>query len=136
PPESTAQLQTLMAEEYAGISKDSVFNQVPSAIPYCFAAEKQKEGLATVYRPKELPAASRCIVFLHGYGGSLLWSLHVLVEAFPNHLIICPAYGISAGEVPARYVEEALAAVEHQLGLKIQKPVLMGLSAGGFGAAR
>jgi len=77
-----------------------------------------------------------CLVFLHGYGGSFLWSQHLLVEAFPDHIVICPAYGISPAVLPAAYLAECMAATEQMMGHAIAQPSLIGFSAGGFGAAR
>lgn len=128
------QLQKLTSERYALMEKDAAFRGAPSALPYCFSETRTKEGLATVYLPARCTDTSSCIVFLHGYGGSFLWYLHILAEAFPDHLIICPAYGMSCGAVPGAYVHEAVGAVEKKLGFKIERPTLMGLSAGGFGA--
>jgi predicted esterase len=127
-------LQDLTAERYAVMAKDALFQSAPSALGYCFAAAKPAEGLATVHVPAACDGTTPCIVFLHGYGGSFLWNLHVLVEAFPRHLIVCPAYGMSCATVPRDYVREAVAAVEKKLGFAISRPALLGLSAGGFGA--
>jgi pimeloyl-ACP methyl ester carboxylesterase len=76
------------------------------------------------------------IVFLHGYGGSFLWYLHYLAEVFPDEIIVAPAYGLSAGFIPAEYVAESMRAAERRLGHALAKPRLIGLSAGGFGACR
>jgi hypothetical protein len=127
-------LQSLSMERYAAMAKSPLFRAAPSALSYCFAEVKPAEGLATVHTPASCNSATPCVVFLHGYGGSFLWCLDVLVEAFPNHLIVCPAYGISTNTVPREYVLGAVAAVEKKLGFKISRPTLMGLSAGGFGA--
>jgi hypothetical protein len=127
-------LQTLSMERYAAMAKNPVFRTAPSALPYCFAESRPTEGLATVHVPAACNSTTPCLMFLHGYGGSFLWCLDVLVEAFPNHLIICPAYGMSCITVPREYVHGAIAAVEGKLGFKVARPTLVGLSAGGFGA--
>jgi pimeloyl-ACP methyl ester carboxylesterase len=128
------ELQKLTEERYALMAKDSLFRSAPSALPYCFAETRPAEGLATMHVPKSCAVATPCIVFLHGYGGSFLWTLHVLAEAFPDYLIVCPAYGMSCGMVPREYVREAIEAAEKKLGFTVAKPALVGLSAGGFGA--
>jgi pimeloyl-ACP methyl ester carboxylesterase len=128
------ELQKLTEERYALMAKDSLFRSVPSALPYCFAETRPAEGLAMVHVPKACTSATSCIVFLHGYGGSFLWNLQVLAEAFPDCLIVCPAYGMSCGSVPREYVREAIKAAETKLGFTVAKPTLVGLSAGGFGA--
>jgi hypothetical protein len=129
-----ATLQKLTAERYALMVKDAVFQKAPSALPYCFTDVKPVEGLGTVHLPAGCNPRTPSIVFLHGYGGSFLWQLHVLVEAFPQHLIVCPAYGMSCNAVPREYVRGAVEAAEKKLGFAMTKPSLMGLSAGGFGA--
>jgi hypothetical protein len=127
-------LQGLTLDRYAIMAKEALFQTAPSALLYCFAEAKPAEGLATVHVPVSCTSATPCLVFLHGYGGSFLWYLHVLVEAFPQHLIICPAYGMSCGTISREYVREAIGAVEKKLGFKVSQPTLMGISAGGFGA--
>jgi pimeloyl-ACP methyl ester carboxylesterase len=134
--EDAANLQSLFAERYQVIQNDPVFREVTSALPYCYSQETPTQGLALIYRPKELNTNTPCIVFLHGYGGSFLWSQQLLAENFPNHLIICPVYGISSAPMPPSYLYECLDAVEKKLGVKIDHPTLIGLSAGGFGSVR
>jgi predicted esterase len=129
-------LQRLTAERYKLMSGDALFQRAPTALPYCYSETKPAEGLATVYVPKEVTPETPCIVFLHGYGGSFLWCLHVLVEAFPEAVIVCPAYGMSTGSIPAAYVKEALTKSASVIKVPLKTPVLMGLSAGGFGACK
>jgi pimeloyl-ACP methyl ester carboxylesterase len=76
------------------------------------------------------------ILFLHGYGGSFLWYQHYLSENFSNHIIVCPACGMSAATISQAYVTEALGALSKKLGFPLSAPSLIGLSAGGFGACR
>lgn len=127
-------LQKLTTDQYALMGRDALFQGVPSALPYCFSESRPAGGLATVYVPASATTGTPSIVFLHGYGGSFHWYLHVLKEAFPNHLILCPAYGISCGAVPPEYVRGAVEAVERKLSFRLSLPTLVGLSAGGFGA--
>lgn len=129
-------LQSLFEERYQSIQNDPEFRGVASALPYCYSERTPTQGLALVYRPQKLDTNTPCLIFLHGYGGSFLWSQQLLAEAFPNHLIICPAYGISSALMPPSYLSECLDAVEQKLGSKIYRPTLVGLSAGGFGAVR
>ena len=129
-------LRQLCGERYGLIQKDATFRKVLSALPYCYSEHTSTQGLANVYRPRNSKSSTPCLVFLHGYGGSFLWSQHLLAEAFPDYIVVCPAYGISSAEVPAAYLAECLAAAEHTLGHPIAKPSLIGLSAGGFGAVR
>ncbi len=136
PADAAAKLQPLVAHRYELIAADPVFAAVPGALPYCFSAETPAFGMATLYVPDRVSSKSRSIVFLHGYGGSFLWYLHYLAEVFPDDLILAPAYGVSAGLIPAEYVMESIRAMEKRLGFASQKPRLIGLSAGGFGASR
>ncbi len=130
-------LQPLVAERYKAIAADEVYRAVPSSLSYCYRPIKADHGLATMHVPDESGPQTPVIVFLHGYGGSFLWYQHYLAQHFPQHLIICPAYGITPSSVPEAYITECLAAVEKRLGRPLaQKPWLLGLSAGGFGACR
>lgn len=135
-PSDATSLQSLCRERYRLIRNDPVFSLVHSALPYCFAENTPTNGLAVVYRPRKSDSTTPAIVFLHGYGGSFLWYQHLLAEAFPNHLIVCPAYGVSPAMIPSAYISECLGAVRARLGHPLSEPALMGLSAGGFGAAR
>lgn len=129
-------LGQLFGERYRLIQNDHVFCNVASALPYCFSAQTPTEGLALVYCPKKPDTGFTPLVFLHGYGGSFLWTQQLLAEAFPNRMIICPAFGISSALMPSAYLSECLQAVEKSRGQPIKTPVLIGLSAGGFGASR
>jgi hypothetical protein len=132
----TDRLRQFFGERYGLIEKDPVFRNAPSALSYCYSTQKPAEGMALVYSPKTLGRDTPALVFLHGYGGSLLWSQQFLAEAFPNYLTICPAYGIDSASISSIYLSECLQAVQKKMGRTIRPPVLMGLSGGGFGAAR
>lgn len=135
--EQAKTLQPLVAERYKTLAASEIYRPVPSALGYCFSPDKADHGLATLHVPDGFGPQTPVIVFLHGYGGSFLWYQHYLAQHFPQHLIICPAYGITPSAVPAAYVTECLAAVEKRLGRPFTvKPWLLGLSAGGFGACR
>lgn len=131
-----AKLNELVARRYVAIAASPVFKAVPSVLGYCFAEARPAEGLALLYRPAKTSAQTPVILFLHGYGGSFLWYQHQLAEWFPDHIILCPAYGIDPSAVSAAYIKECLAAAGAKLGHALAKPVLIGLSAGGFGATR
>jgi len=135
-PAQAATLQPLTAQRYRLMAESALYSQAPSALPYCFSSEKPKNGLATVYVPSGATSATPVIIFLHGYGGSYLWYQHYLSEVFPDHIIICPAYGISSAFIPQKYVSEAITAVSKHLTFQVSSPSLIGLSAGGFGACR
>lgn len=133
-PAQAAMMRPLVAERYALIAKSSVYSSVGSALPFCFAEKRPQEGLALVHVPEGINARTPVLLFLHGYGGSFLWYQHLLAEHFTSHIIICPAYGINTSTIPSEYVQECVQAVGVRLGRPALKPVLMGLSAGGFGA--
>lgn len=126
-------LRPLAAARYELISKSPVYSGVASALPYCFAEKRPQEGLALVHIPSGADARTPVLVFLHGYGGSFLWYQHLLAEHFSQLIIVCPAYGINTSTIPSEYVQECVQAVGARLGRPVLKPVLLGLSAGGFG---
>jgi hypothetical protein len=134
--QQAAYFKNLFGERYHLIDTDPVFRDAPCALSYCFSAATPTQGLAVVYSPKKLDLNLSPLVFLHGYGGSFLWTQHLLAEYFPNRLIICPAYGISSGLMPPAYLSECLQAVRTKIAHSIRPPILIGLSAGGFGAAK
>lgn len=135
-PTDAQSLQAQVGERYRQIGIDPVFKLAPSALPYCFAERTPTNGLALLYQPKDCTSNTPSLLFLHGYGGSFLWYQHLLAEMFPDRIIICPAYGISPATIPVAYVNECVRAAERHLGQRIAAPALVGLSAGGFGAAR
>lgn len=129
-------LDTLFSNYYSRLRRNPTFKKAPSALNYCISDRKQKEGLATVYLPAKIKRDTKTILFLHGHGGSLLAYLYFLSSTYPNHIIICPAYGIDPSSIPLAYVIEAEKAVESRLNTQLNKPLLVGLSAGGFSACR
>lgn len=126
----------LVSHRYALIATHPVFKDVPSALGYCLSETRPNQGLALLYCPQDARADTPVLVFVHGYGGSFLWYLHQLAEWYPNHLILCPAYGIDPSAIPAIYIDECLRAAATQLKHPLAKPTLIGLSAGGFGVTR
>jgi len=131
-----SRLRELFASYYRNVRKSPLFGNVPSVLDYCLSERKPQQGLATVYVPTKLTSKSKCVVFLHGYGGSLLAYPHYLSSVFSNHVIVCPAYGINPAEISNEYLSEALKATGLRLKMAPPKPTLVGLSAGGFGACR
>lgn len=129
-----ATMRPLVAARYALIAKSPEYSSVASALSYCFSATRPQQGLALVHVPAALNIQTPVLVFLHGYGGSFLWYQHLLAEHFPQCVIICPAYGINTSTIASEYVQECVQAVSTRLGRPVLKPVLLGLSAGGFGA--
>lgn len=132
----SAVLRPLMVERYRLIAESPVFSGAKSLLADCFQETRAARGAANLYVPDKVSAGAPVIVFLHGHGGSFLWYQHWLAEVFPDSVILCPAYGMSPAMIPAAYVKEAVAAASKHLGFQLQKPTLIGLSAGGFGACR
>lgn len=131
-----AGLQPLVAERYNLMARSLCYSNASSAVPYCFSAQRSTKGFASVYVPENATTNTPVILFIHGYGGSFLWYQHYLSESFSNHIIICPAYGISTATIPQAYVAECVAAVSKRVGFPVSTPSLVGLSAGGFGVCR
>ncbi|MFA6289890.1 MAG: alpha/beta hydrolase [Opitutaceae bacterium] len=131
-----AKLRVLVSHRYAAIIASPVFKDVSSSLGYCLSETRPRQGLALLYRPRHTDEHTPVIIFVHGYGGSFLWYQHQLAEWFPDHLILCPAYGIDPSDLSASYINESLAVAAARLKHPLAKPTLIGLSAGGFGTAR
>jgi predicted esterase len=129
-------LTPLVAARYRILATSSIYSNTPTLLPYCYQTTRPTNGLASLYIPNGASPDSPVIVFLHGFGGSFFWYQHWLSESFPEHIILCPAYGISAATISSAYVSEAMAAASMRLGFKLNRPSLLGLSAGGVGACR
>jgi len=131
-----AKLRELVSRRYAAIASSPVFKNVSSSLGYCLSENRPRQGLALLFRPSHTDEHTPVLVFVHGYGGSFLWYQHQLAEWFPDHLILCPAYGIDTSDMSATYLNESLAAAAARLKHPLAKPTLIGLSAGGFGMTR
>jgi pimeloyl-ACP methyl ester carboxylesterase len=136
PTDKAAVLHNQLSSRYVQIAEDKTFASAPSALGYCFSATKPASGFGTVYVPETPTADSKVILFLHGYGGSFIYYLHYLAGEFPDHIIICPAFGVSCGNVSSEYLQECLDAVSQEIKVPLAMPTLIGLSAGGFGGFR
>jgi len=136
PTDQSAQLHGLLTKRYDAISKDSLYGKAPSALPYCFSKVKPRFGYASMYVPDNVSDDTPVILFLHGYGGSFLYYQEYLSSEFPDHIIICPAFGIGCSKISSEYLAGCMAAASKKVGVKFTTPVLIGLSAGGFGGFR
>ncbi|MEO0413436.1 MAG: alpha/beta hydrolase [Verrucomicrobiota bacterium] len=136
PPDEVQQLQKLVTHRYQLIEKGSTFTNAASSLAYCFSDKRPSLGQASVYFPEDFTSETPAIVFLHGFGGSFIFYLHFLAETFPDHLIICPAHGMSSSDISSTYLTECQRAISEKWGNTIDRPLLIGLSAGGFGAFR
>lgn len=129
-------LGELVNRRYAKIAADPAFKNVESTLPYCLAETRPRQGVALVYRPRGSNAQTPVLLFVHGEGGSFLWYAQQLAEWFPDHIVVCPSYGVWTAEIPAAYLEDSLRAAAGRLNHGMAKPALVGLAAGGFGVAR
>ena len=81
---------------------------------------------------KAAKEAVPAILFLHGYGGSLLWNLWALKTSFPDHVILMPSGGIAWPDQDAavvhQYVRGLIENVEAKHGITIDRPWLFSLS--------
>src|SRR5580704_15083716 len=136
PEKDSQELQSLFYPYYKRLRQSEPFKSAPSSLAYCLSDIKPTNGLVTVYVPAKWDRNTRSIIFLHGYDGSLLAYAYFLSGVFPNRIIICPAYGITCGNIPWKYIKESEDAVGSRLKIQIDRPLLIGLSAGGFGACR
>ncbi len=126
-------LNALLTTTYSQIDTDPAFAKVASALPFCFASQRQTNGHYFLYRPNALPKAPECIVFLHGYGGNFQFYTWVLKEAFPQAVILAPSWGVSWNRGSPAYLKDMLADAEGRLGIPLKRPWLMAISAGGRG---
>jgi|GEM_PF-1123143 len=134
PSDPAEQLQRLLVERYASMAKNPTFRDAPSALRYCYSAEQPPHGMATCYVPSDVNSDTEVVLFLHGFGGSFLYTLHELATVFPDRIIVAPAFGISCAQISQPYINECLESVAKKLEIKLRQPLLIGLSAGGFGA--
>lgn len=126
-------LAPLVKDAYAKIGADPAFRETPSALPFCFATEKQTTGHYFLYRPEEMPDNPVAIVFLHGYGGNFQFYTWVLKEEFPDAVILAPSWGVSWGDGSPKYVQDMLADARRRTSVGLDKPWLVAISAGGRG---
>jgi pimeloyl-ACP methyl ester carboxylesterase len=123
----------VVADVYTRIYSDSDFASVSSALPYCFATRRHSQGHYFMYRPDKLPEDPACIVFLHGYGGNFMFYTWVLKEEFPDAIILVPSWSVSWAHGSSLYLRDMLKDAERRTGVSLERPWLMGISAGGYG---
>jgi predicted esterase len=129
----SANLTPLVSDVYSKIYADAAFSNAPSALPYCFSTAKAKSGHYFLYRPDTIPEDPTGIVFLHGYGGNFQFYTWVLKQEFPDAVILTPSWGISWHRGSTTYLKDMFADAERRTGVRLRKPWLMGISAGGRG---
>jgi len=132
-PKQLAKLAPVIDQEYANMANDPALAELPSALPYCFSAADPTNGHYFLSTPAKLPADPMCIVFLHGWGGNFQFYIHSLRSQYPNAVILVPSWSISWVGGSPEYLSDMLAHAERRLKIRLGKPWLMGISAGGRG---
>lgn len=128
---STARLYAGLDRVYGSIAKDPLFQNVPSALPYCLADKRPSQGHYFAYYPPKVAADTPQIVFLHGFGGNFLFYAYLLKEEFPDAIILMPSWSGSWYDGTMQYLEDMYKDVKRKKHLSIDKPWLMAISAGG-----
>lgn len=131
-----ASLTPLATEAYTSLARDPSFAGLPSALPFCFSAIRPTNGHYFLIRPATLPREPQVLAFLHGHGGNFQFYSRVLKEQFPEAVILAPSWGLSWARGDAAYLREALADASRRLGTRLDRPWLIGLSAGAYGGFR
>lgn len=129
-----AKLNEIFQKNYLDILKDKQMAGISSALPYCLSDKKPDYGHYFLYLPGKIESSTPGIVFLHGYGGNFLFYIYVLKNAFRNSIIVVPSWGSSWAHGNYKYLEQVYADIKKKFKIRIRKPVLMAISAGG-GAA-
>jgi predicted esterase len=129
--DDSTNLSALLDATYSRIKADPQLANLPSALPYCFSAQKQTNGHYFVYRPDHLGPEPLVVVFLHGYGGNFQFYLWALKTSLPDAIIVCPSWNVSWYGGSPTYLSEALRDMRSRLSVKSSNQWLMGVSAGG-----
>jgi pimeloyl-ACP methyl ester carboxylesterase len=129
--EATKRLYAGLDQVYGSIAADALFRGVPSALPYCLTDKPPTRGHYFAYYPAEIAADTPVIVFLHGFGGNFLFYAYLLKEEFPKAVILLPSWGASWADGTMAYLDAMYKDVEQRKSIKVGKPCLMAISAGG-----
>lgn len=132
-PEQGNELSQLMTKVYQEIAKDPAFSETPSALSYSYATTQQRQGHYFLIVPPNPGPQTKTVIFLHGFGGNFLFYPWVLKRAFPEAVILCPTWSISWVGGSDAYLQDLVRDAQKRTGVRIQKPWLLGLSAGGRG---
>jgi pimeloyl-ACP methyl ester carboxylesterase len=116
---------------YKEIASDPEFKGIKSALPYCFSDNKHSKGHCFIYLPGKITDQTKSIIFLHGYGGNFLFYLWVLKEIFPDSIILTPSWSSSWKTGKMNYLKNMVSEIQKQFSIKIRKPLLIAISAGG-----
>ena len=143
---SASAAKRAIAEIYEEIRDDPGFADATSAIPWCLAGVGAEEGHGFAYLPtvRQGGALSKdpvpTIMLLHGYGGSLLWTLWAIKNGFPEHVILMPSGGVDWGdqdvEQVRQYIKSFSSEVESKREIKLDRPWLIAIGEGGPTGAR
>lgn len=132
-PAQQRSLSSWVELSYGQLMVSPAFAVMPSALPYCLATERQRNGHYFMMRPDGAASNVGCLVVLHGDGGNLQLYTWALQGAFPKSVILAPSWGGSWDGGSPVYLREMLADARKRSGLNLSKPWLVGVSAGGDG---
>jgi len=130
-PDAAKRLYAGLDQVYRSIAADPLFQDIPSALPYCLADKRPTQGHYFAYYPAKITDDTPVIVFLHGFGGNFLFYTWLLKEEFPDAVILLPSWSGSWYDGTQQYLDDMLADVKRRRSLAIRKPCLMAISGGG-----
>ena len=132
--ETKGKTQYCFSEGLYGNSEDDQMKSIPSALSYSLLVKSLIMVIILYIFLIKVTSKTKQIVFLHGYGGNFLIYIYVLKKAFKNSIIIVPSWGCSWALGNYGYLKEVYSDIKQKFSVKIVRPVLMAISAGG-GAA-
>jgi predicted esterase len=122
---------------YAEMKKDQQVLQMlkTRSVDACLAPGK--EAAHGHYYLRHIPKAP-VLVFLHGYGGNLLFNIWAMMKALPGWTLIHPSWGLDwwlaeTGD-KMRYLQDLAKDFAERTGEPLRQPWLAGLSDGGMAA--
>jgi hypothetical protein len=137
PTEERHALSGLFRRAYSGIAVDRDMHSLPSAIGKTLLP-RPGVGHAFLSVPPILDAAKTPIMFLHGYGGNLLWNMWGLRQCSSDRLLLLPSWSISWSDGGSsstldrlQYLHDLKQCLARQHGMTFNRPWLYALSGGG-----
>ncbi len=113
------------------IDSDPVLKNLPSALPYCFSKKLPKNGHYFLYYPEKANPDTQTIIFLHGAGGNFKFYLYLMSKYFPDSIILAPSWSMSWQTGKIAYLRAMWKNAQTHLHVKLRKPWLFAISAGG-----
>ena len=130
-PDQVHVLNNAFKDTYARIAADPAFARVPSVMSHAISGDAARKGHYFLYRPSRVTDDTPVIVFLHGFGGNFQFYTAALKDAFPDSIVIAPTYGIAWPIMGLPFLDEVLDDASRRLDVKLSRPWLVALSAGG-----